>query len=92
MIQYQILQIDIIRTVWQTVGRITNEILGVKGLRQTFVHIKALVRIIIHGMFLITLHIITHVNFMCMSKVCEECFKIMLTVLLLHMYMPFSYV
>ena len=48
MIQYQILQIDIIRIVWQTVGRITNEILGVKGLKQTFVHIKAL----IHGMFL----------------------------------------
>ena len=28
-IQYQILQIDIIRIVWQTVGRISNEILGV---------------------------------------------------------------
>ena len=26
-----------------------------------------------------------------MSKVCEECFKIMLTISLLHMYMPFSY-
>ena len=32
LIQYQILQINITRTVWQTVGRITNEILGVKGL------------------------------------------------------------
>ena len=32
MIQYQILQIDIIRIAWQTVRRITNEILGVKGL------------------------------------------------------------
>ena len=32
MIQYQILQIDIIRIVWQTVRRITDEILGVKGL------------------------------------------------------------
>ena len=30
--QYQILQFNITRTVWQTVGRITNEILGVKGL------------------------------------------------------------
>ena len=33
MIQYQILQIYIIRIIWQTVRRITNEILGVKGLR-----------------------------------------------------------
>ena len=32
LIQYQILQTDITRTVWQTVRRITNEILGVKGL------------------------------------------------------------
>ncbi|RMX41905.1 hypothetical protein pdam_00006655, partial [Pocillopora damicornis] len=30
-IQYQILQIDIIIIAWQTVRRITNEILGVKG-------------------------------------------------------------
>ena len=33
MIQYQILQIDIIRIVWKTVRRITNENLGVKGLK-----------------------------------------------------------
>ena len=32
MIQYQILLTNITRTVWQTVRRITNEILGVKGL------------------------------------------------------------
>ena len=32
MIQYQILQIDIVRIVWQKVWRITNEILGVKEL------------------------------------------------------------
>ena len=32
MIQYQILQTNISRTVWETVGRINNEILGVKGL------------------------------------------------------------
>ena len=32
LIQYQILQTNIIRTVWQTVRRITNELLGVKGL------------------------------------------------------------
>ena len=32
LIQYQILQTNITRTVWQTVRRITNEILGVKGL------------------------------------------------------------
>ena len=35
MIQYQILQTNITRTVWQTVRRITNKILGVKGLRNT---------------------------------------------------------
>ena len=33
LIQYQILQTNITRTVWQTVRRITNEILGVKGLQ-----------------------------------------------------------
>ena len=32
MIQYQILRTSIIRIVWQTVRRITNEILGVKKL------------------------------------------------------------
>ena len=32
LIQYQILQTDITRTVWETVRRITNEIFGVKGL------------------------------------------------------------
>ena len=32
LIQYEILQTNITRTVWQTVRRITNEILGVKGL------------------------------------------------------------
>ena len=35
LIQYQILQTNITRTVWQTVRRITNEILGVKGLKLT---------------------------------------------------------
>ena len=33
LIQYQILQIEMIRILWQTLGRTTNEILGVKGLR-----------------------------------------------------------
>ena len=32
LIQYQILQTNITRTVWQTLRRITNETLGVKGL------------------------------------------------------------
>ena len=32
LIQYQILQTNITRTLWQTVKRITHEILGVKGL------------------------------------------------------------
>ena len=34
LIQYQILQTDIIRILWQTVRRITDKILGVKGLMQ----------------------------------------------------------
>ena len=34
MVQYQIPQTNVTRTVWQTVRRITNEILGVKGLSQ----------------------------------------------------------
>ena len=33
MIQYQILRTSIIRIVWQTVRRITHEILGAKRLR-----------------------------------------------------------
>ena len=33
VIQCQILQTNIKRTIWQTVRRITNEILGVKGLK-----------------------------------------------------------
>ena len=32
LIQYQILQSNIIRIVWQTVERVTDEISGVKGL------------------------------------------------------------
>ena len=36
LIQSQILQIIITRTVWQTVRRITNEILGVQGLSGQF--------------------------------------------------------
>ena len=35
LIQYQILQTNITRTEWQTVRRITNEIVGVKGLIAT---------------------------------------------------------
>ena len=33
LIQYQILQTDVIRIVWKTEKKITNEILGVEGLR-----------------------------------------------------------
>ena len=36
MIQYQILKTNFAKTVWQTVRRITNEILGVKGLKDLF--------------------------------------------------------
>ena len=35
LIQYQILQIKIISILWQTIGRITTEILGGKGLIQS---------------------------------------------------------
>ena len=34
LIQYQILQTDMTRTVWKTERRITNEILGFKGLQK----------------------------------------------------------
>ena len=34
MVQYQIPQTNVTRTVWQTVRRITDEILGVNGLSQ----------------------------------------------------------
>ena len=40
LIQYQILQFNITRTVWQTIRRITNEILGVKGLIYTSVSLS----------------------------------------------------
>ena len=32
LMQYQILQTNIMRIIWQTVRRIPNEILGIKGL------------------------------------------------------------
>ena len=38
-IQYQILQTNTTRTVWQTVRRITNEILGVKGLINVIIYL-----------------------------------------------------
>ena len=38
MIQYQILQTNITRTVWEIVRRIANEILGVTGLREAVPH------------------------------------------------------
>ena len=42
MIQYQILQIEIISILWQTVGRNTNEMLGVKGLMINHRRLKGL--------------------------------------------------
>ena len=38
LIQSQILQTNITRTVWQTVGRITSEILGVKELTSSVIY------------------------------------------------------
>ena len=37
LIQYQILQTIITRTIWQMLRRITNEILGVKGIIKNFI-------------------------------------------------------
>ena len=42
LIQYQILHANITRTVWQTIRRITNEILGVKGLKTIFLFLYPL--------------------------------------------------
>ena len=47
MIQYQILLANIIRIVWHIVRRITNEILGVKGLIISIVRDKKAVAIYI---------------------------------------------
>ena len=41
MIQYQIHQTNIIRIVWQTVKRVTNEVWGIYGLRLIVEHLKA---------------------------------------------------
>ena len=38
LIQYQILQTNITRTVWQTIRRIADEILGVQGLNSLVLH------------------------------------------------------
>ena len=40
LIQYKILQTKIMKIIWQTVRRITNEILGVKGLTPMSDHDK----------------------------------------------------
>ena len=42
LIQNQILQTQIIRIVWQTVRRITNEILGVQGVKKSSVILKSI--------------------------------------------------
>ena len=43
LMQYQILHANITRTVWQTIRRITNEILGVKRLRGCY-HCRLLIK------------------------------------------------
>ena len=47
MIQYQILLANIIRIVWHIVRRITNEILGVKGLIISIVRGNKVIKIYI---------------------------------------------
>ena len=42
LIQYQILQIKILSISWQTVGRISNEVMGVKGLILADCHVHIL--------------------------------------------------
>ena len=42
LIQNQILQTQIIRIVWQTVRRITNEILGVQGVKKSSVILNSI--------------------------------------------------
>ena len=41
MIQYQIHQTNIIRIVWQTVKRVTNEVWGINGLKLIVELLKA---------------------------------------------------
>ena len=52
MIQYQILETNIKRTIWQTVRRIANEILGVKGFtdRSGFIFFPIEQKIVYGGM------------------------------------------
>ena len=45
LIQYQILQTNITRTIQQTERRTTNEILGVKGLRKVFLGSSTIKRV-----------------------------------------------
>ena len=61
MIQYKILQTKITRTVWQTVRRITKEILGVKGLKGGDLESKdpPLIRTEINGGPSILIHVFT---------------------------------
>ena len=49
LIQYQILQIEIMNILWQTIGRITNEVLGVKGFIDCHVHILRTVCTLLFG-------------------------------------------
>ena len=55
LIQYQILQIEIMNILWKTIGRITNEILGVKGfiLADCHVHILRTVFTLLFSFLLI---------------------------------------
>ena len=55
MVQYQILQTNITRTVWQTVRRITNEILGVKSAAETLAVTEGLIEVIAFTVKILTI-------------------------------------
>ena len=61
MIRYQILKTNIRRTIWQTVRRITNEILGVKGLKLMST-VKIILRFHVHRKSLFDLEFCKPVN------------------------------
>ena len=73
LIQYQILQIEIMSILWQTIGRITNEVLGVKGfiLADCHVHILRNVCTLLFGVSisqqcLIFVVILNHFSLLCL--------------------------
>ena len=63
LIQYQILQTSIKRTIWQMLRRITNKILGVKGIIKNFIALsvfRLIFRVIpSRNLFMLFVHFLT---------------------------------